>query len=157
MVPLDQPLRERARVLLGAARDLLAVALHDVEDAHQTTSLIASSIATLASTSVSSCSRRRPRATSSRRRSSSRTTRSMASATSSAPAHSGSSNAAVADRLRDRGAGPGQHGHVEGHRLEQRHAESLVLAHGHERDRPPEHRREPGVVDRSDHVHVARG
>ena len=55
VVPLDQPLGERAGVLLGAAGDLLAVALHDVEDAHQTTSPIASSIATLASISVSSC------------------------------------------------------------------------------------------------------
>ena len=54
MVALDQTLRERAYVLLRATRDLLAVTLNDVEDAHHTTWPIASSIATLVSTSVSS-------------------------------------------------------------------------------------------------------
>ena len=53
MIPLDQALGEGPSVLLGTTGDLLSVPLHDVEDAHYTTSPIASSIATRASTSVS--------------------------------------------------------------------------------------------------------
>ena len=155
MVPLDQPLGERTGVLLGAARDLLAVALHHVEDAHQTTSPIASSIATLASTSVSSRRRRRPAADEvaaqvdvgddavDRLRRPARRRPTPGAGAPPSPTVSG-----IAAHAR------ATHRHVERHRLEQRDAESFVLADRHERDRAAEHRREPGVVDRADDVHL---
>ena len=70
------------------------------------------------------------------------------------PAPSGEEEATVSHRLRDGRAPAGDHRHVERHRLEQGHTETLVLAHGHERDRAPEHRRQLGVVDRSDNMNL---
>ena len=61
---------------------------------------------------------------------------------------------AVAHRLRDRGARSGHDRLLERHRLEQRNAEALVLARGHDHVGRAEHRREIGLVDRPDDVHA---
>src|SRR5436190_2781604 len=88
-------LGDLAAVLFGAARDHLAVTLHDVADAHRyTASSSASRISASGDVAASSATRRRPRATRSVRSGSLCTISTTASANNVGPGSGGSNNPA---------------------------------------------------------------
>ena len=141
-----EPLGDQPAVVLGSAEDLGAVALDD-ECNLQRDILITQSVdmtsRSRASMRSGAKSARRRRCPSSTR---ARTGRSYTSVPSISAANSRSfganSTPGAAERLRHRAGGVGQHRHVGRHRLDQRHAEALVLAQRDVDVGPPVERRQ---------------